>query len=469
MESGKFNGKSNTLQHFDVLGICIFVSAHAIIKRVCYCTYRRGLGVACSDLRAIPEPHVAEQQQCSPAFFVCKKELSKKKTFTYMRKTRLLLALLCAWVGLVPLAAQSVRITKEMTLHPFATVLPMYKNEFGSFEKPKMDDTFPFAVIRMQLEGNAQAVKAAKELFTLDMGQMTGVESKCTAYSNQILFLVPARRPYIYIDCGDGCDQVLLSNMQQLKSNRIYDCTVHFVPERDENAVVEVVDKDVLLDELRAELANMMQAQQKSQNEEAEIEEQQVDSTIVAYSDSVVQDTLSNYQRYVRNAKIRTLVMGQLGYSITPQMSYGAMIGQMYNGYGWFISGRSNFNFTKPSEGLVCTEGGWIGDELPFYKGSTSSNWNVNVGFICDILALTLKPQNHFHSLGLYIGAGYGRYERLWQMSDDRWVRYAPSFTSGVSTDIGIIGSFYGVTLTVGVNTINFKYMDIEVGIGYMF
>ena len=332
-----------------------------------------------------------------------------------------------------------------------------------------MDDTFPFAVIRMQLEGNAQAVKAAKELFTLDMGQMTGVESKCTAYSNQILFLVPARRPYIYIDCGDGCDQVLLSNMQQLKSNRIYDCTVHFVPERDENAVVEVVDKDVLLDELRAELANMMQAQQKSQNEEAEIEEQQVDSTIVAYSDSVVQDTLSNYQRYVRNAKIRTLVMGQLGYSITPQMSYGAMIGQMYNGYGWFISGRSNFNFTKPSEGLVCTEGGWIGDELPFYKGSTSSNWNVNAGFICDILALTLKPQNHFHSLGLYIGAGYGRYERLWQMSDDRWVRYAPSFTSGVSTDIGIIGSFYGVTLTVGVNTINFKYMDIEVGIGYMF
>ena len=29
-----------------------------------------GFGVACSELRAIPGPRNAEQQQCSPAFFV---------------------------------------------------------------------------------------------------------------------------------------------------------------------------------------------------------------------------------------------------------------------------------------------------------------------------------------------------------------------------------------------------------------
>ena len=37
---------------------------------MCVRTYRRGLGVACSDTMAIPEPRNAEQQQCSPAFFV---------------------------------------------------------------------------------------------------------------------------------------------------------------------------------------------------------------------------------------------------------------------------------------------------------------------------------------------------------------------------------------------------------------
>ena len=53
-----------------------------------------------------------------------------------MKKTKILSVLLFLWIGLVPLSAQSVRITQELTLHPFATVLPMYKNEFGSFEKP---------------------------------------------------------------------------------------------------------------------------------------------------------------------------------------------------------------------------------------------------------------------------------------------------------------------------------------------
>ena len=59
---------SKTLQHFDVLGICISISVHAITRHVRIRTYRRGLSVACSESKAIPEPRIAEQQQCSPAF-----------------------------------------------------------------------------------------------------------------------------------------------------------------------------------------------------------------------------------------------------------------------------------------------------------------------------------------------------------------------------------------------------------------
>ena len=151
-----------------------------------------------------------------------------------MKKTKLLLTLLCFWVGLLPALAQSVTIVKEMQKNPYANVLVMYKNDFGSFEKPDMSITFPYALIRMQLEGNAHEVKAAKERLTLDMGQLTGVEARVTTYSNQILFLLRApRHPMIYIDGGDGCDQVLLSNMQQLQPNCLYDCTVQFMLEED--------------------------------------------------------------------------------------------------------------------------------------------------------------------------------------------------------------------------------------------
>jgi hypothetical protein len=130
----------------------------------------------------------------------------------------------------MPLAAQSVTITKDFAQVPMASVLAMYKNEFGSYEKPDMTDTFPYAVIRMHLEGNAHTVTAAKEQLTLYLGQQFGVESRVTTYSNQILFLVRARRPYIYIDCGDGCEPKLLSGGQQLRSNCVYDCAVRYIP-----------------------------------------------------------------------------------------------------------------------------------------------------------------------------------------------------------------------------------------------
>ena len=43
-----------------------------------------GFGVACSDTKAIPEPRNAEQQQCSPAFFVCLKD--KNNTIAACKK-----------------------------------------------------------------------------------------------------------------------------------------------------------------------------------------------------------------------------------------------------------------------------------------------------------------------------------------------------------------------------------------------
>ena len=62
---------SNTLQHFDVLGICI-LNHHTCQEGARVCVHIGvGFGVACSDTKAIPEPQIAEQQQCSPAFCLC--------------------------------------------------------------------------------------------------------------------------------------------------------------------------------------------------------------------------------------------------------------------------------------------------------------------------------------------------------------------------------------------------------------
>ena len=133
----------------------------------------------------------------------------------------------------MPLAAQSVTITKDFAQVPMASVLAMYKNQFGKWEKPDLDITFPYAVVRMHLEGSGREVTMAKQTLTLYMGPQTAVLDRYTENSNEILFLIPARRPTVYVDCGDGCDRVLLVENQQLQPNSVYDCTVRFVPEEE--------------------------------------------------------------------------------------------------------------------------------------------------------------------------------------------------------------------------------------------
>ena len=150
-----------------------------------------------------------------------------------MRRTKIIVTLLCFWFGLMPLAAQSVTITKNFAQVPMASVLAMYKNQFGKWEKPDLDITFPYAVVRMHLEGSGREVTMAKQTLTLYMGTQSAVLDRYTENSNEILFLIPARRPTVYVDCGDGCDRVLLVENQQLQPNSVYDCTVQFVPEEE--------------------------------------------------------------------------------------------------------------------------------------------------------------------------------------------------------------------------------------------
>lgn len=170
---------------------------------------------------------------------------------------------------------------------------------------------------------------------------------------------------------------------------------------------------------------------------------------------------------YVQNAKMKTLIMGQVGYSFAPQLSYGAMIGQMYKGIGWYISGRSNFNFA-PSASVVCDANGMVDGEMPFYSGDTKITHYIATGGLM-INFLEWSATNKFNTFGLHLGAGYGSREKQWQTTGGQWIKYGPNSYSGVAVNAGIFGSIAGFTLKAGASTIAFKYLEIEAGIGFMF
>ena len=178
-------------------------------------------------------------------------------------------------------------------------------------------------------------------------------------------------------------------------------------------------------------------------------------------------EALSSYDYYTQNAKVKTLVMGQVGYSVAPQLSYGGMIGQMYNGIGWYANFCSNFNFMAKTN-LECDENGAINREVPFYTGvKKSSHLVINAGFMMNFLEWSAK--NKFNTFGMYVGGGYGKRELQWEMAGGNWVKYGPTSVAGFSGGVGMFGSISGATFSVGMNTISFQYVDLVVGVGFMF
>jgi hypothetical protein len=174
-----------------------------------------------------------------------------------------------------------------------------------------------------------------------------------------------------------------------------------------------------------------------------------------------------------------TFVLAEGGYAMNPAWSVGLMAGQMYGevtrvcGVGWYVKGRSNFQTVKTLQGVQIQGGGLIGMTnplIPSYTGRTRfEEWNVNAGVVLNFLnkkALNLHKNSMF---GLYAGLGYGQYTRYWEIADGRWLEYAPASVQGLSVGGGVIGSIKGLTISAGVNTIMAKYMEIEMGLGWMF
>ena len=60
-----------------------------------------------------------------------------------MRIAKRLLIVLSAWAFASSLCAQSLVITKNFEAVPYSVVSAQYKNEFGKWEKPLLDDPFP--------------------------------------------------------------------------------------------------------------------------------------------------------------------------------------------------------------------------------------------------------------------------------------------------------------------------------------
>lgn len=165
---------------------------------------------------------------------------------------------------------------------------------------------------------------------------------------------------------------------------------------------------------------------------------------------------------------VKTTILGTFGYSFTPkQMSYGLLVGvtSTKNGWGGFVHLRSNYNFGVKSK-ATCDADGKINGLSCFYTGETKYLYLMaNAGVMYNLLS----DKRSKSMLALALGAGYGQRNVYWQMDNKYWALNKDLTNRGVSAELNVIGSIKGFTMMAGVNTINFKYVELEVGVGVTF
>lgn len=169
----------------------------------------------------------------------------------------------------------------------------------------------------------------------------------------------------------------------------------------------------------------------------------------------------------------KTVLIGEYAYSLSPQHSYGLMFGQVYKYAGWYINAHSNFKFDAPSKEFVADRDGYVnlptssdGRALPLYTGQTrDTHYMLTGGLLVDLAANKLNRS----MIALYTGVGYGVRSLQWCTVANQWIEYGPNSFRGYCVEGGIIASIKGFSLMAGVSTIQFKYIDLQFGIGWTF
>ena len=156
----------------------------------------------------------------------------------------------------------------------------------------------------------------------------------------------------------------------------------------------------------------------------------------------------------------RTLVMLEAGWHPS-QTSFGAMVAMVANN-GAYVRFRSDFG--SVSADLECDDTGALtagGSGTPYYKEGVSkkARMSITAGYMRRIA----KP------LYAYIGAGYGNRALAWETVEEELVKNTDHSATGIAAEIGAIARLGKFAVSVGCQTVNFKYLELSAGVGFFF
>ena len=158
--------------------------------------------------------------------------------------------------------------------------------------------------------------------------------------------------------------------------------------------------------------------------------------------------------------RTRALIMGGVNVStefnkITPSVMLGFV-----KKWGAYIKGVSDFSmkaedatFEVDNKGYYNGIPVWLNDEAKLERTA------LTVGGL-------FRP---WKMLYMYMGGGYGWRNVAYEAANDDWAKNVERSYKGYEVEGGIIFRLFGFSMMVGVQTNQFKYMELSGGVGFIF
>lgn len=161
-----------------------------------------------------------------------------------------------------------------------------------------------------------------------------------------------------------------------------------------------------------------------------------------------------------------------VGYTFSIEAPYGLTVGGVGGRLGWYARFRTNMSFDNYTDECRGT------DELISDPGNSSYKFTnkEQVNCFTATAGLVVKCTPRLYTS---VGLGYGKRELLCEFNtwdknnlntkNTYWAKNLDHSYEGVVADLDFMVKFGSVFVSAGCNTLNFKYVDLNAGVGLFF
>ncbi len=163
-----------------------------------------------------------------------------------------------------------------------------------------------------------------------------------------------------------------------------------------------------------------------------------------------------------------------VGYQYSIEAPYGLTFGGIRNRVGWYVRFRTNMSFDNYTAECSDQNGGKLVDasagETYYFTNQKKKNCYALTG------GMVVKCTNWLYTS---IGLGYGDRSVLYEYRmvdpttasevNSGWAKHLDASYNGVAADLDFMVKMGKIYVSAGCNTINFKYIDLNAGVGLFF